>query len=176
MLFRSKKLYFNTAPAGFELTLDGFDIRTPKDKPLEVISWVNHNITIDVKDQNNMVFDKWSDGIRSRHSLNTVRDQVEEGIKTAKFVLKADDDASRWPSQLGADVTVKDDESVAASDNESVAAKENDIAATKENETVATKDDESVAARENESFAAKDNGIVESDISKEERECLSICK
>ena len=78
---KTKSLYFSTDPPGLELKLDGFNIKTPDetDVPLEVISWINHNITIDVKDQGTMVFDTWSNGIRSRQSKDTVREDDKFG-------------------------------------------------------------------------------------------------
>ena len=83
---KMKSLYFNTDPPGLELTLDGFNIKTPIDAPLEIISWVNHNIVIDVEDQGDMIFDSWSDGIRSRHSVDNIRENFDENVRTAKFI------------------------------------------------------------------------------------------
>jgi hypothetical protein len=83
---KTKSLYFDTDPPGLELILDGINIKTPEDGPLEVISWINHNITIDVRDQNDMAFEGWTNGISSRQSKNTVRENSNENVRTAKFV------------------------------------------------------------------------------------------
>lgn len=51
ILPKTKTIYLSTDPPGFELTLDGFDIRTNEEEPFEVVTWVNHNLVIDVDDQ-----------------------------------------------------------------------------------------------------------------------------
>ena len=81
----TKLLYFKTDPPGLRLTIEGFNIKTPDDSPLEIISWLNHNITIDVNDQDDMIFDGWSNGIRARHTKDQVRENYNE-IRTAKFL------------------------------------------------------------------------------------------
>jgi len=89
---KTKTLYFTTDPPGLELTLDGFDIKTPDEAgvPLEVVTWINHNFTTNVKDQGDMVFKSWSDGFRERYSKNVVRQynvgRVTSRTKTAIFV------------------------------------------------------------------------------------------
>jgi len=91
---KTKTLYFGTDPPGLELTLDGFDIKTPEETgiPLKVVTWINHNFTIDVQDQGNMIFDGWSDGTKNRYSKTLVRDEADfkragnDKIITARFV------------------------------------------------------------------------------------------
>jgi len=83
---KTKKLYFNTDPPGLELKLDGFKIKTPDDAPLEIISWVNHNLVIDVEDQGDMIFDRWNDGIESRYIANEVKEDFGKEVRTAIFV------------------------------------------------------------------------------------------
>ena len=82
---KTKKLYFNTDPPGLELILDGFTLKTPDDGPLEVLSWINHNLVIDVEDQGEMVFDRWNNGISSRHSEGKVDDIFGDSVNTAIF-------------------------------------------------------------------------------------------
>ena len=84
----TQALYFSTDPPGLELTLDGFDVKTPEEEgvPLEVITWINHNFTIDVKDQGDMVFQSWSDGAEERFSKTIVRENPrKDAIRTARF-------------------------------------------------------------------------------------------
>lgn len=93
---KTKTLYFGTDPPGLELTLDGFDIKTPDEAgvPLEVITWINHNFTIDAKDQGDMVFESWSNGFRERYSKEVVRQhnigRVNSKMKTAIFVRSSE--------------------------------------------------------------------------------------
>lgn len=95
---KTRTLYFETDPPGLELTLDGYDIKTPDNvgEVLEVVTWVRHSFSIDVRDQGEMVFDSWSDGTTERHSITKIED-ISDGdaikpngksieIKTARFV------------------------------------------------------------------------------------------
>ncbi|KAG7364627.1 PKD domain containing protein [Nitzschia inconspicua] len=79
---KTKSIYFSTDPPGLEVILDGFDIETPKDRPLEVITWINHNLVIDVKDQKGYGFDGLSNGVQSRHS------EIKIGDESDMFVIK----------------------------------------------------------------------------------------
>ncbi|KAG7346756.1 PKD domain containing protein [Nitzschia inconspicua] len=79
---KTKSIYFSTDPPGLEVILDGFDIETPKDRPLEVITWINHNLVIDVKDQKGYEFDGLSNGVQSRHS------EIKIGDESDMFVIK----------------------------------------------------------------------------------------
>ena len=95
----TKTLYFATDPPGLELTLDGFVVKTPEEEgvPLEVVTWINHNLTVNVKDQGGMVFQSWSDGAKERYSKivilrdpkknNAAAEDEARIIKTARFVV-----------------------------------------------------------------------------------------
>jgi hypothetical protein len=85
ILPKKKQIYFVTDPPGLELILDGFEIDTPIDQPLEVITWINHKLVIDVKDQKGYVFVGLSNGLGelSKHSEIIINEDADTFV--AKF-------------------------------------------------------------------------------------------
>merc|ERR1711957_876369 len=84
-----KKLYFQTNPPGLSLNLDGFNIQTPTNSsgPLEVVSWINHNISLLIKDQGDMIFDSWNNGMKSRSGKFMVREE-DDDVDTTKIKVR----------------------------------------------------------------------------------------
>jgi hypothetical protein len=84
---KTKKIYFITDPPGLELTLDGFELDTPTDGPLEVITWINHNLVIDVKDQAGYTFLGLSNGLDNVDLSKHTEIKIDENTDTyvAKF-------------------------------------------------------------------------------------------
>lgn len=63
---RTKTLFFTTSPPGLQLTLDGFNLNTPDNgDPVEVVTWINHKLVVEIEEQNDLIFSGWSTGIKT---------------------------------------------------------------------------------------------------------------
>ena len=84
---KTKTIRFQTNPPGLSLSLDAFDIQTPPNaaQSLEVVSWINHSISLYVEDQDDLIFESWNNGIRSRKSKFLIEEEDDAAVLVANF-------------------------------------------------------------------------------------------
>jgi len=62
---RTSFLQFYSEPSGMSLSVDGSVIQTPS----RVLSWENHNLLVEAKDQGDFTFREWSSGAGQKHYI-----------------------------------------------------------------------------------------------------------
>jgi hypothetical protein len=78
-------LEFDTSPSRLKLILDDFTVRTP----IDVVSWENHNLTVEAFDQSPWFFERWSNNREQKHSITVpakpTNTSTETSVSTTGF-------------------------------------------------------------------------------------------
>ena len=75
----------DSVPSGLEVLVDEFPVTTPK----TIVSWENHELHLDVKDQSSFVFKSWSDGGSRAHSITVPTSSSITPSFTANYAQKS---------------------------------------------------------------------------------------
>ncbi|KAL3919376.1 MAG: hypothetical protein SGILL_003784 [Bacillariaceae sp.] len=81
---RTVTINIETDPEGLEVVVDDYAVLAPQ----EIVSWVNFNLPLHIRDQPPFLFKGWSDGSTSPSLNRTLLSNVENPVFRAKFCLQ----------------------------------------------------------------------------------------